>query len=198
MPTNKIYHNKPTNSYHPPAPRTPPLKRTRLSPPGNRHPTTHSRQPPKSSFRHLPPYRRSHHQRQQHPKTHPIPPGQLVKYQLFRHVGHQTLNSTKRPGRTQRVRQSTNIPTSHHHIVPTTHHQCHIIPHTTNLRHLHGHHNMATHHLKRVPRPNPTPSTFPPNHDIQHTPQLPLYYSHHEQQHILLLRLPQSPATPGH
>jgi hypothetical protein len=88
--------------------------------------------------------------------------------------------------------------TSHHHIAPITHHQCNTIPHATNLRHLHGQHCMATHHTKRVPRPNPTPPTCPPNHHIEHTPKFPLHHTHHEQPHILLLRLPQPPATPGH
>ena len=63
---------------------------------------------------------------------------------------------------------------------------------------MHGQHRMATHHPKRMPRPNPTTPTFPPDHYIQHTPKFPLHNPYHEQPHILLLRLPQPPATPGH
>ena len=57
---------------------------------------------------------------------------------------------------------------------------------------------MATHHPKRLPRPNPTPPIIPPEHHIQHTPKFPLHNPHYQQPHILLLRPPQPPATPGH
>jgi hypothetical protein len=76
---------------------------------------------------------------------------------------------TKRLGGTQRGRQPPIVPTSYHHIVPTTHCYRHTIPRSTSLRHLHGHHNLAAHHPKCLPRPNSTPPTIPPDHHIQHT-----------------------------